>query len=140
MKTAQKLLIGLFCSILGQVAQAQAKDYMCKVDRVALGHPDNVHREKLLSKVYQGKEFSVNRRTGVMSGGLKNSYITDPEVIDPGSKENSFKAINVLRLGQGAGRGSNVYVLVIEEYQQGPNKPFTFIENEEVYFGTCRHF
>lgn len=138
MNAANKFLIGLPLILIGHVAVAQ--DYMCKIDRVVLGQSNKAKQEQILTQRYKGKEFSVNRRTGVMSGALKNSYLTEPEVIDSGSKENSFKVINSLRLEQGAGRGTNVYVLVIGEYQEGPAKPFTFVENDEVYFGSCRHF
>lgn len=91
-------------------------------------------------KNYVGREFTVDRRTGIMAGALKNSYITKPEVIDHGSDENSYKVVTTLRKEQGVGRGSNVYVLVVSEYRKGAAKPFTFVENDEVYFGTCVHF
>jgi len=71
---------------------------------------------------------------------LKNSYMTKPEVIDFGSEGNSFKVVTTLRREQGVGRGSNAYLLVVNEYAQGPTKPFLFVENDEVYFGTCVHF
>ena len=75
-----------------------------------------------------------------MAGALKNSYITRPEVIDVGSSENSFKVVTTLRREQGLGPGSNVYVLVVREYEKGAKKPFVFLDNDELYFGTCLHF
>lgn len=38
-----------------------------------------------------------------MTGALKNSYVTDPQVIDYGSTENSYKAVATMRKDQGAG-------------------------------------
>ena len=75
-----------------------------------------------------------------MAGALKNAYVTKPDVIDFGSPGNSYKVINSLRLDQGAGRGSNVYMLVVQEYFQGTDKPFVFADNDEVFFGKCMHF
>ncbi len=75
-----------------------------------------------------------------MAGALKNSYITRPEVIDAGSAENSFKVVTTLRREQGIGSGSNVHILVVREYKAGAKKPFVFLDNDDVYFGTCVHF
>lgn len=112
------------------------RDYRCKIDRVASS--DTSPPASL--KSYVGKEFTVERRTGLMAGALKNSYITKPEVIDFGSEENSYKVITTLRKEQGAGIGSNAYLLVVKEWAKGLNKPFLFAENDDVYFGTCLHF
>ncbi len=76
----------------------------------------------------------------MMVGALKNAYITKPEVIDAGSDENSYKVVTILRTEQGIGRGANAYMLVINEYKKVAAKPFTFVQNDEVYFGTCVHF
>ena len=122
-------------------ANAQVfKDYRCKIERVATPEatPNSILDFQI--KNYVGKEFTVERRTGMMAGALKNSYITRPEVIDFGSDENSYKVVTTLRREQGVGRGSNVYVLVVSEYKRGAAKPFTFVDNDEVYFGTCVHF
>ena len=116
------------------------KDYRCKIERVATAEAPPNSQLDFQTKQYLGKEFTVERRTGVMAGALKNSYITRPAVIDFGSDGNSYKVITTLRREQGAGRGSNVYVLVVNEYDKGAEKPFTFVDNAEVYFGTCTHF
>lgn len=86
------------------------------------------------------KEFTVDRRSGVMAGSLKNSYATDPVVIDSGSKGNYFKAIATMRRDQGAGAGSTVFTLVVKEYDDMPKKPFVFLADVIVYFGTCVYF
>lgn len=36
-----------------------------------------------------------------MAGALKNSYVTDPQVIDYGSTEDSYKAVATMRKDQG---------------------------------------
>ena len=129
-----------FAALL-QDADAQVlRDYRCKIERVATAEPPPISQLDFQVKNYVGKEFTVDRRTGMMAGAIKNSYVTKPEVIDHGSDENSYKVVTTLRKEQGVGRGSNVYVLVVSEYKKGAAKPFTFVENDEVYFGTCVHF
>lgn len=75
-----------------------------------------------------------------MAGTLKNAHITKSEVIDIGSVGNSYKVISTLKLEQGAGRGSNVYMLVVQEYVKGFEKPFIFANNDELYFVNCIPF
>lgn len=89
---------------------------------------------------YIGKQFTVERRSGLMVGVLKNSYITKPVVIDMGSAENSYKVVTTLRREEGVGYGSNIYALIINEYENSPKKAFVFMENDEVYIGQCVHF
>lgn len=116
------------------------RDYRCKIERVANAEASPNSSLQFQENNFLGKEFTVERRTGVMAGALKNSYITRPEVIDFGSEGNSYKVVTTLRKEQGAGRGSNAYLLVVNEYAKSPKKPFVFVENADVYFGTCTHF
>jgi hypothetical protein len=116
------------------------RDYRCKIERVATAEAAPNSPLDFQVKNYVGKEFTVERRTGMMAGALKNSYLTSPEVIDYGSEENSYKVVTTLRKEQGAGRGSNAYVLVVNEYKKGASKPFAFLENDVAYFGSCVHF
>lgn len=126
--------------VLTFAATAQTmRDYKCVIERVASADPAPKNQE-FLEKNFVGKEFTVDRRTGVMAGALKNSYITVPVVVDAGSSENSFKAVTTLRKEQGVGPGSNAYLLVVKEYATTIKKPFLFAENEDVYFGSCTHF
>ena len=75
-----------------------------------------------------------------MAGVLKNSYSTRPQVIDWGSKDNSYKVVTTMKIKQGAGAGSNIYALTVLEYEQGTKKPFVYLDNEAVFFGYCEHF
>lgn len=135
---AASAVIGL---LLPQLVYSQIlRDYRCKIERVASSEAPPNAGLAFQEKNYVGKEFTVERRTGVMAGALKNSYITRPDVIDFGSDENAYKVVTTLRKEQGVGRGSNAYLLVVREYVKGPRKPFLFAENDDVYFGTCIHF
>lgn len=75
-----------------------------------------------------------------MAGILKNSYATRPVVIDLGSVENSYKVVTTMRRQEGAGAGSNIYALTINEFDKSSKKGFIFLENDVVYLGSCEHF
>lgn len=122
-------------------ANAQpTSDYQCMVERI-----DTASNEPSSSRRYQeqehlGKQFTVERRTGLMAGALKNSYTTKPIVIDHGSTEHSYKVVTTMRREEGVGLGSNIYALTINEFEQSPKKSFIFLRNDFVYFGHCEHF
>lgn len=109
-------------------------DYRCTVERAASAS------EVSLGHMYIGKQFTVERKTGLMAGALKNSYLTEPQVIDYGSSENSYKVVTTMRKDQGAGAGSSLFALTINEYADGVRKPFVFLSDSDVYFGRCEHF
>lgn len=137
------VIVGLVAFFVSAGAYAYAedlRDYRCKIDRATTADPLETDIQGELAKYYVGKEFTVDRKSGVMAGALKNYYVTPPKVIDFGSSQNSFKVIATMRLDQGAGRGSDVYTLVVKQYSEGPRKPFVFLENDYLYFGTCTHF
>ena len=68
--------------------QAQLlRDYRCKIERVAAAEPLSGKLLDYQKTKYVGKEFTIDRRTGVISGVLTNTYITRPEVIDFGSED-----------------------------------------------------
>lgn len=109
-------------------------DYRCTIENTIAA------KEKPINRIYISKQFTVERRTGLMAGALKNSYVTDPQVIDYGSTENSYKAVATMRKDQGAGVGSSIYALTINEYDEGDRKPFIFLQNDEAFLGWCEHF
>jgi len=136
-KNLVAILVALFTS---GVAHSTDDDYRCTINRVSLAQGDFGQEFENLKKRYVGKEFTVERRTGLMAGTLKNSYGTDPQVIDHGSKDNSYKVVTTMKIEEGTGYGSNVHVLIISEYEKAPKKPFVHLCNEEVYFRYCEHF
>jgi hypothetical protein len=111
-----------------------AEDYRCTIESTVAA------KEKPINRIYIGKQFTVEKRTGLMAGALKNSYVTDPQVIDYGSTENSYKAVATMRKDQGAGVGSSIYALTINEYDESDRKPFIFLQNDEAFLGWCEHF
>jgi hypothetical protein len=134
-----RLVLAAVCCLIAFDAFS-ASDYRCVIaNRISAGE-ESLALKKMQDKEYLGKEFTVDRRTGLMVGILKNSYLTKPQVIDSGSRDNSFKVINSLRLEEGLGSGTNIYALTINEYERFDKKGFVFLVNDTVYLGTCKHF
>ena len=64
-------------AVLVATANAWAADYYrCTIESIVPA------KEKPINRIDIGKQFTVEKRNGLMAGILKNSYITDPEVID----------------------------------------------------------
>ena len=114
-------------------------DYICKIERLSITDTDD-KTQKFYENNYIGKTFTVDRVHGIMAGILKNSYLTKPQIIDYGSKDNSYKVITPMTQNQGIGAGSSINALNILEYKEGEKKPFVFLQNDIVFFGTCTHF
>jgi hypothetical protein len=133
--------IRMLCVIIliSNIAVA-SNDYRCTIEKIFLAKKESSATYEYYKKNYVGKQFTVERASGLMAGVLKNSYITKPQVIDYGSKENSYKVVTTMRIEEGVGAGSNIYALNVLEYKQGMQKPFVFLENETVFFGYCEHF
>ena len=130
----------IFASALTTGTATASDDYRCTIDRVSLAQGDSGATYDLYKRNYVGKQFTIERTSGLMAGVLKNSYATRPQVIDRGSKENSYKVVTTMRIEQGAGAGSNIHALTVLEYEQGTKKPFVYLNNEAVFFGHCEHF
>ncbi len=111
------------------------QDYKCTITN-ASAPGENGELEVIGDKSVIGKLFTVNRKTGDMSGPIKNNYLSTPKVIDHGSKENSYKVISIMQNET----TSNVYTLVIEEYAESSRKPFVYLSNSWVFYGFCEHF
>lgn len=141
MNTPIQFFAYLCVALVSQLAEAQVlRDYRCTIERVAVPQDSPAQSLAFREKSFLNREFTVDRQSGLMAGTLKNSYLTKPQIIDYGSDGNSYKVITTLRGEQGAGAGSNVYVLVVNEYEKGARKPFVFLENDNIYFGHCIHF
>jgi hypothetical protein len=114
-------------------------DYRCTVERVVMISTEPVKTLAWEEKFYIGKQFTVERQTGLMAGILKNSFTTKPVVIDIGSKDNSYKVVTTMRLEEGAGFSSHIYALTINEYVDSSQKRFVFLNDDVVYLGKCDH-
>ena len=133
-----RLLIALLLTAFNTSAIAYS-DYRCSIKRIVTAQlsPNNTLK---LYETLIGKTFTVERSSGIMAGALKNSYLTMPQIIDRGSKDNSFKAVTTLRREESAGAGTNIYTLVINEYESSEQKSFLFSQNDMAFFGTCESY
>lgn len=123
----RSLLSGLAILFLTSSVALAAPDYRCIIKEVATAN--NI-----------GREFTVERRSGVIAGAVRNRFFTDPVVVDPGSDSNAYKVVSTLRLGEGEGVGSIATLLTINEYEDTPEKAFLFADGDVAYFGSCVHF
>ena len=89
-------------------------------------------------KDFVGDSFLVNRATGEMSGVLTNSFASGPTVVNPGSVDSSFQAVNSMI--NPITTATNFNTLVIQEMVSGKNKPFIFLDDgADIFFGKCAH-
>lgn len=137
MEVSLKKVAYLFLLSLAPHSWSMGADYICSIQKVISSSGEI---DKAGERAFVGSQFTVNRETGLMSGALKNSYFTAPQVIDFGAKGNGYKVITTMKVEQGFGAGSNIYVLNVKEYVEAAQKPFVFLQNETVYFGHCKHF
>jgi hypothetical protein len=80
-----------------------------------------------------GARFSIDRRSGAMIGlPFDTRYWPDVVVLDPGSSDQSYKALIKSR-----GPNVNVMYIYVKEYHKGPLKPFLGSSDDNVYSGLC---
>jgi hypothetical protein len=128
-------ILCLFIFLLNPAKSYALEDYICTiVDAFQVDEKGKRIDHILQSSI--GNSFTVNRKTGIMSGSLHNSYSNIPTVIDEGSASNSFKVFNSMNTQF----TSNTYSLTIEEFTTGVNKPFVFLRNADIYYGICKYF
>ena len=135
----KKMVLAL-ASLVWTTSALAGEDYRCKIERIESAQGENSATLQFERKNHLGKDFSVDRRTGITAGALKNAGATNPVVIDRGSSENAFRAVTTMRIDQGAGAGSLAILLVINEFEDTDRKPFVFVDGTTVYFGGCVHF
>jgi hypothetical protein len=79
-----------------------------------------------------GKVFIVDRDIGKIIGNHINSRGFDTKVLDRGSDQQSCKVLTTNPLGF-----LHVKYLEIQEFHEGPRKPFLLVDGSAVYSGTC---
>ncbi|OZG71837.1 hypothetical protein BTA51_19645 [Hahella sp. CCB-MM4] len=99
-------------------------DFKCQVkESMTLSDTGVMDRTSNVAKINNGKEFTVNRSTGIITGGgfTNNMSGTSPRVLDVYEpSENSYKAITIYEPNY------TVDYLEIKEYVKGDKKPFIF--------------
>ncbi len=135
MATRAACLIGLAILASEETALAASySDLRCKVaGAISISADGMLRRTDRLSDAYLGKRFSVDRQSGLMVGEIANSnaYV-GPEVIDPGSDEDSFSVITVYAPDKAVRR------LTVQVFVEAPEKPFLFRAGSDHFLsGTC---
>ena len=114
-------------------------DYLCTIERFSQAQGDVGPSYKMIKDNLVGKQFTVDRVSGITVGTLKNSTDSKPAVIDRGNSENSFKVVSVVSADRGM-PGTSVTALNVMEFIGGNKKPFNYMINDGVFFGTCEPF
>ncbi len=133
----KRLILTLLLSATSQYAIAGVHAYECTVKNEL--HTDNDGILISDHEIYKGKIFNVDRKTGmVLGGGLGNSSYKTKTVIDPGSKEQSFKLLWQSHPVAGTSNGINSVYLTVQEFNKNYLKPFIVVEGSTVLSGTCK--
>ncbi|MDY1103254.1 hypothetical protein [Pseudomonas aeruginosa] len=124
----------------GSAYSSQTTDrYRCTIERFTQAQGDDVPSYTMLKEAAIGKQFTIDRSSGVTAGALRNSTDAKPFVIDRGDNGNSFKAVSMVSTSQGL-PGTTVTALNVMEFLDGERKPFNYMINDAVFFGTCESF
>lgn len=111
----------LFLAFFNQQAFA---DFKCQVkESMTLADNGVMEKSSNVAKMNNGKEFTVNRSTGIITGGgfINSMSGRAPEVLDAyDPSQNSYKAITIYKPNY------TVDYLEINEYVKGEKKPFIF--------------
>lgn len=128
----------LFTFGIAENSQA-SEDYQCTIERYSRAEGDSGPSYKMVQDAFVGKQFTVDRSSGITVGALKNSVDSKPQVVDRGSDYNSFKVFSAAGSDE-FHPGSIVSALNVMEFVTGEIKPFNFMVDDGVFFGTCKHF
>jgi hypothetical protein len=135
---AATFAFGLMACFVAASANA-ATDYRCTIGKRISAAAESPAVRTAQEKAHIGQHFTVERRTGIMAGALKNSFQEDPQIIDDGSDGHGYKVVATIKPGESDVYGSGIYALIIDESVGTPQKPFVFMENGVTYFGQCEH-
>lgn len=109
--------------------------YKCTIKSVMEVSSDGVIQNHEPFQFQVGKEFVIDRMTGRTMGAISNHNANgSPQVLDPGSLEQSFKAVTFFK------PIPMVDYLVVKEYVESNAKPFFFMTWSHMYTGLCEHF
>ena len=129
-------LLSCLLVCLASNAEARVNHYDCTIEIVYSLDTSGLEQEDyLLSGLKRagGTRFHVDRRTGAIDGGQLENLENDVTVVAPGGQGNSFQ-IYWVRSGTG---NTSIRVLTVDEYVDGPLKPFHAVVQNWYYTGLC---
>lgn len=136
-KQTAKTFFAVACFLAGGAKAAD--DYRCTIEKRINASPEPPTIQKAQDMAHIGKQFTVERTTGIIAGALSNAFTSDPEIVDDGSSGNSYKVVSTIKQEEEHVYGSNIYALIINEHEKSSQKAFVFMENDVIYFGRCEH-
>jgi len=127
-----------FCTLVSLFAgkvYAGQEGYVCTIaKRHSIendGTLDSAVRTPIVKKILES-EFTVDRQSGKIIGVYVSTGGYKTEVLDIGSKQQSFKV-----LARSAFGFLHVMYLEIQEFSDEPYKPFVLIDGSVIYTGRC---
>ena len=129
---AEMILVALMT--IAATEAVALESYECNVkEGMSLSEDGSLQKKGGFADIAVGTKFTVDRRTGRVLGKISNhNAYGQPKVIDPGSSEQSFKAITIYQ------PNVTVDLLIIQQFSDSPEKPFIFLfYNTSVLSGTC---
>ena len=128
------IVVGLLLTVAGgAAAYGEAAGYKCNIKHSLQLGKDGSAQPNALANQYRNMEFVIDRASGRMLGGTASTF-WNYEVLDRGSDQQSYKALYTSQAGF-----LNIQLLQINEYEDGPVKPFLLVDGTEVHTGTCAH-
>lgn len=113
--------------------QAGEIEYSCVI-KSELVTTDNGNLRPYRNPIDVGKIFIIDKLNGRISGyPFRNSTAGKVEIITSGGKGQSFV---ILSTSSPTGKVTTD-LIVIEAWNNSPNKPFTAVSGSNVYSGTC---
>lgn len=130
-----KRLVTIFAmALLSGTSFAGTTGYQCVVVDV-MGLRSDGKMKSYPKSPEIGRKFAITKSTGELIGEVSFGMGVKPQVLGTGSKDNSFK---VLWMAQAGGKnGVHADLLTIEEFVEGPKKPFIVTVGSFISTGIC---
>ena len=109
-------------------------EYVCAINQEFVVNKDGDLRQ-YKKPIAVGNSFAIDRRTGrVVGRPFTNTTASKVEIITRGDHARHFE---VLSASSPIGKATTD-LIVVEEWQKGPNKPFVGLSAGTVYSGVCK--
>ena len=129
MRVLLLLLTAFFCAT-GYAAEDR---YDCTIERGYSLGPSGLKRNRRVLSSIESMTFEIDRVTGAVTDSILENLSSQATVIAPGDTDNSFQVYWIVR-----GRaGSRVRFIEVQEFVDGPQKPFRAIVQNWTYTGHC---
>ena len=124
----------IFLLFVPTVCAAGPFEYVCMIKQeLSVTNDGNLKPHK--NPIEVGNTFGIDRRTGKIIGRpFTNSTAREIEIITQG---NSSRNCEVLSASSQTGKATTDLVIV-QEWQKGPEKTFIGLSSGAVYSGTCK--